>query len=85
MKRLKEYLDELNSAASLVLGTEHSVAFVGDIGVGKSTAICRVADIEVQKGKTLMPVLEVGGGGVTVCEVPSRAGASLRTRRRAYG
>lgn len=69
VKRLEAFRDELNSAASLVLGTEHSVAFVGDIGVGKSTAICRVADLEVQKGKTLVPVLEVGGGGVTVCEV----------------
>ena len=69
VKRLEEFHDELGSAASLVLGTEHSVAFVGDIGVGKSTAICRVADLEVQKGKTLGPVLEVGGGGVTVCEV----------------
>ena len=69
VKRLEEFHDELDSAASLVLGTEHSVAFVGDIGVGKSTAICRVADLEVQKGKTLVPVLEVGGGGVTICEV----------------
>lgn len=69
VKRLKEFQDELGSAAGLVLGTEHSVAFVGDIGVGKSTAICRVADLEVQKGKTLVPVLEVGGGGVTICEV----------------
>ena len=69
VKRLEEFHDELGSAASLVLGTEHSVAFVGDIGVGKSTAICRVADLEVQKEKTLVPMLEVGGGGVTVCEV----------------
>ena len=69
VKRLEEFHDELGNTASLVLGTEHSVAFVGDLGVGKSTAICRVADLEVQKGKTLVPVLEVGGGGVTVCEV----------------
>ena len=69
VKRLEAFRDELKSAASLVLGTEHSVAFVGDIGVGKSTAICRVADLEVQKEKTLVPVLEVGGGGVTICDV----------------
>lgn len=69
VKRLEEFRDELGSAAELVLGTEHSVAFVGDIGVGKSTAICSVADLEVQKEKKVDPVLEVGGGGVTVCEV----------------
>ena len=62
---------ELLSAARLVHGTEHSIALVGDIGVGKSTAICRVAGLDVQDGKTgaLVPVLEVGGGGVTICEV----------------
>ena len=69
VKRLEEYLDELNSAASLVLGTEHSVAFVGDIGVGKSTAICRAAELEVQKERRVEPVLDTGGGGVTICEV----------------
>ena len=42
--RLKE---ELHKAASLVAGTEYSIAFVGDIGVGKSTAICRVAGLQV--------------------------------------
>ena len=69
VKRLKAFRDELGRAAELVLGTEHSVAFVGDIGVGKSTAICRVADLEVEKENKVDPVLEAGGGGVTVCEV----------------
>ena len=69
VRRLKEFRDELKNAANLVSGTEHTVAFVGDIGVGKSTAICRVSDLEVQKDRTQVPVLEVGGGGVTICEV----------------
>ena len=69
VKRLEEFRNELKRAISLVLGTEHSVAFIGDIGVGKSTAICRVADLEVQREKRAETVLEVGGGGVTVCEV----------------
>ena len=68
VKRLEAIRDEVNSAASLVLSTEHSVAFVGDIGIGKSTAICRVTDLEVQKDRTHVPVLEVGGGGVTICD-----------------
>ena len=62
---------EIHRFARLVAGTEYSLALVGDIGVGKSTAICRVSGLEVQdvnKGVPT-PVLEVGGGGVTVCEV----------------
>ena len=69
VKRLEAFGDEVNSAASLVLNTEHSVAFVGDIGVGKSTAICRATDLEVRKDRTHVPALEVGGGGVTICDV----------------
>ena len=71
VKRLEAFREELYEAAWRVYRTEHVIAFVGDIGVGKSTAICRVADIEVQDEKTgvLSPVLEAGGGGVTICEV----------------
>ncbi len=36
---LEEFKEGLQEAARLVMSTEHSVAFVGDIGVGKSTAI----------------------------------------------
>ena len=68
-RRLMEYKNELQSAAHLVLGTEYKVAFVGDIGVGKSTAICRATDLEVQEGTRVEPVLESGAGGVTICEV----------------
>ena len=68
---LKELKKGLTVASRTVQSTEHSVALVGDIGVGKSTAICRAADLEVvdKKTATPAPVLEVGGGGVTVCEV----------------
>ena len=68
-KRLDEYRTALQSAAELVLGTEYTIAFIGDIGVGKSTAICRAADLEVQEGQKSESVLESGGGGVTICEV----------------
>ncbi len=70
-RRLEEYGNEIHSATRPVLTTEHKVAFIGDIGVGKSTAICRIVGLEVQKDGTDLPdpVLEVGGGGVTICEV----------------
>ena len=65
VRRLEAFREELDEAVRRVRRTEHSVAFVGNIGVGKSTAICRVAGIEVPDEKTgaLSPVLEAGGGG----------------------
>lgn len=74
-RRLSEYVEELGRSAGLLLKREHQVAFIGSIGVGKSTAICKMAGLEVPKeegGGT--PVLEVGGGGITVCEVHLRTG-----------
>ena len=69
--RLQVYEDEITAAANVVRGLEHTVAFVGDIGVGKTTAVCRAAGLEISKdaGSVAQPVLDVGGGGVTVCEV----------------
>ena len=69
--RLEEYEEEIRSAAAVVRGLEQTVAFVGEIGVGKTTALCRAAGLEV-RGDTesvAHPVLDWGGGGVTVCEV----------------
>ena len=74
-RRLSEYIDELGRGAAMLLKREHQVAFIGSIGVGKSTAICRMTGLEVPKEDgTMTPVLEVGGGGITVCEVHLRTG-----------
>ena len=74
LDRLK---DEVHRAAHLVAGTEYSLAFVGALGVGKSTAICRVADLEVpgQLRGMPIPVLETGGGRMTICEVRLEEGS----------
>ena len=69
VKRLDEYRSALRRAADLVIGTEYTIAFIGELGVGKSTAICKAADLEVQEAQKLEPVLESGAGGVTICEV----------------
>ena len=71
VQRLGVSRDELISAANLVLETNHTIAFVGNIGVGKTTALCRVAGLEMQPSmlEETVPVLEVGGGGTTICEV----------------
>lgn len=74
-RRLSEYVEELKRSAGLLLKRDHQVAFIGSIGVGKSTAICRMTDLEAPKDDGGMaPVLEVGGGGITVCEVHLRTG-----------
>jgi transcriptional regulator with XRE-family HTH domain len=74
-QRLKEYVDEIVKGAELLLRREHQIAFIGSIGIGKSTAICRATGLETtgQQGRPV-PVLETGGGGVTLCEVHLSSG-----------
>jgi len=74
-RRLSEYIEELKRSAGLLLKRDHQVAVIGSIGVGKSTAICKMTGLETAKEDgTFVPVLEVGGGGITVCEVHLRTG-----------
>jgi transcriptional regulator with XRE-family HTH domain len=75
-RRLSEYIDEIKHTADLILKREHPIAFIGSKGVGTSTAICKVTGLEVAAADeaTVMPVLEAGGGGVTICDVHLRTG-----------
>ncbi|MBU0589170.1 MAG: helix-turn-helix domain-containing protein [Gammaproteobacteria bacterium] len=75
-RRLTEYVDELGRSAGLLLKRDHQVAFIGSIGIGKSTAICRLAglEVEVPDSPHPAPVLEAGAGGITICEVHLRRG-----------
>lgn len=69
-KRIEEYLGQIRVTAGLLLKRDHTVALIGSIGVGKSTAICRALCLEVSSEDGLsQTVLEVGAGGITVCEV----------------
>jgi transcriptional regulator with XRE-family HTH domain len=65
-RRLAAYIEELKSTANLLLKREHQVAFIGSIGIGKSTAICRIAGLEVVAPDSPQPapVLEAGAGGI---------------------
>ena len=75
-KRLTEYIAELGHCADRLLKREHQVAFIGSIGVGKSTAICSATELEVpsEKDGLPLPVLESGSGGTTICEVHLSSG-----------
>ena len=68
-RRLSAYVQELGAVAGLLLKREHQVAFIGSIGIGKSTAICRLAGLEVAvpDSPNPAPVLEAGAGGITRC------------------
>ena len=75
-RRLVAYLEELHRTVALLLKRDHQIAFVGSIGIGKSTTICRLARLELAepaKGVSV-PVLEAGAGGITLCEVHLRVG-----------
>ncbi len=73
--RLVEYIEELKRCGNLLLKRDHNITFIGSIGVGKSTAICRITGLETLKENgTPDPVLAVGGGGITLCEVHLRTG-----------
>lgn len=75
-RRLTAYINEIQQTALLLLKRDHQVAFIGSIGIGKSTAICRLTNLEVpgQEGSPPVPVLEAGAGGITICEVHLRTG-----------
>jgi transcriptional regulator with XRE-family HTH domain len=75
-RRLSAYVQELRSVADVLLKREHQVAFIGSIGIGKSTAICRLTGLEVavSDSPNPAPVLEAGAGGITICEVHLRRG-----------
>jgi len=70
-RRLSEYITGITEAADLILKRDHDIAVIGSKGIGKSTAICKITALEVPgpDGGPALPVLEAGGGGVTVCDV----------------
>ena len=70
-RRLDESLAEIQAGSEMVLAEEYSIAFVGNIGAGKTTALCRITGLEVTDETTSQTstVLDVGAGGITLCEV----------------
>ncbi|MBK8059522.1 MAG: helix-turn-helix domain-containing protein [Gemmatimonadetes bacterium] len=77
-RRLSALETEIREVSSLLAKREYQVAFVGSIGIGKSTAICRMTGLEIPDpdGGPAAPVLEAGAGGITICEVHLRSGPS---------
>ena len=70
-KQIVIYEDEIKGAARFLIEESHDIAFVGEIGVGKTTAICSLADLRLREEKPFIRqmILESGAGGTTICEV----------------
>ena len=77
-RQIERQHDLLLRAASFLGRQKHNIAFLGDMGVGKSTAISFIFDLLVPPSlaeKTInRPVLETGAGGTTICEVHIKGG-----------
>ena len=67
---------DLERVTAFLTNLKHNISFIGDIGVGKSTAISFIFDLLVpaRAGERNRTVLETGAGGTTICEVHVRSG-----------
>ena len=68
--------ESLSRAADYLNKLSHDIAFVGDIAVGKTTALCFVSGMILPGSTGVLDkvVLEAGAGGITICEVQIRKG-----------
>lgn len=75
-RRIGVLCEEIETAAEKLLTRRCSVVFIGKIGVGKTSAICHIADLAVTgpDSPRPSPVLDVGPGRTTLCEVHVRTG-----------
>lgn len=77
-RQMERRRDDLLKSTSFLSRVNHNVAFIGDIGVGKSTALSFLFDLLVPVSladKAInRVVLETGAGGTTICEVHVKRG-----------
>ena len=58
--------------AEFLVSLDHKIAYIGDIGVGKTTALCRQADLATEQDSASIlkgMMLDTGGGRTTLCDV----------------
>jgi transcriptional regulator with XRE-family HTH domain len=87
MAQAEMYKGGLNAAGKYLTDVDHSVAFVGEIGVGKTTALCTICGLTIEDPKK-PPIenvlLEIGAGGTTICEVVIKHALGFRLNIEAY-
>jgi len=71
IRQMDLYEKEIRRLCQFLQSRNHQVAFIGGIGVGKSTAICKLVNLfkSVEEKLDRQIVLETGAGGITLCEV----------------
>lgn len=72
-KRLSNHKEMLDDSELYLESSEHTVAFIGSVGVGKTSAICNLLNLQ----KNNEPLLKTGSGRTTVCEVEIQEGEQL--------
>ena len=73
-KQLLNYKELFQDSISYLMDKTHRLAFIGNIGTGKTTAICHM--LGLIDGKD--PILSTGSGRTTLCEVDILHGDSLQ-------
>lgn len=77
-RQIERHKETLLRGAAYLHRLTHNIAFIGDIGVGKSTALSFLFDLLVPASLAEKPmdrpVLETGAGGTTICEVHIKRG-----------
>ena len=75
-RRIRVHCKEIKTAVEKLLKRRCSVVFIGEIGVGKTSAICHIANLVVTGpgSPRSRSVLAVGPGRTTLCEVHIRTG-----------
>ena len=71
VRQIDLYEKEIRRLAEFLQPCEHQIAIIGSIGVGKSTAICKLVGL-LKPGETRLEreiVLDTGAGGTTICQV----------------
>jgi hypothetical protein len=72
-RHLTQFVTPIKEAAARVSRRDLSLVFIGEKGVGKSSAICALFGLEAldtsKEAPKLTGVLEDGGGATTVCDV----------------
>ena len=64
--------NRITAEVDFIRHTEHGIAFIGEIGVGKTTALSFITDLLVGDGDKKTSVFPTGSGRMTVCEVAIR-------------
>lgn len=77
-RQIERHRETLLKGAAYLHKMNHNIAFIGPIGVGKSTGLSFLFDLLVPPtlaSKPIdRPVLETGAGGTTICEVHIKRG-----------